>query len=213
MQSRVIAGRRIRPRRWRSCWRPRTPARGSSPPAGGNRAAPDHPRDEQGDGDPDDAGPHWRTLPRNRARSLGKSRAGRMPAMKKTKAYSRARTRSRPADWLSRSAGNPDEMPRERSAASGGMRVTCSCMPGSWNSRQTVTVSTRAAQSPTHALLPSMQPAERSTARSSGRLRADLRRDTAGCGEHLQRRQDRVAGFGESLARLRSLGRFPAHER
>ena len=30
--------------------------------------------------------------------------------MKKTNAYSRARTRRRPADWLSRSVGNPDEI-------------------------------------------------------------------------------------------------------
>src|SRR5207247_320567 len=51
-------------------------------------------------------------------------------AMKKTNAYSRARTRRRPAAWLSRSTGNPDEIARAvGSRASGCTRVTCSFMP------------------------------------------------------------------------------------
>src|SRR5213083_2229391 len=70
-------------------------------------------------------------FPADRARSAGNSSVGKIPAMKKTNAYSRARTRRRPADWLSRSTGNPDEIARAvGSRASGCMRVTCSFMPG-----------------------------------------------------------------------------------
>src|SRR5437773_545569 len=80
---------------------------------------------------PSTLGPHCTKLPRNRARSAGNSSVGKIPAMKKTNAYSRARTRRRPADWLSRSTGNPDEIARAvGSRASGCMRVTCSFMPG-----------------------------------------------------------------------------------
>src|ERR1041385_4050187 len=75
-------------------------------------------------------GPHCTKLPRNRARSAANSSAGKTPAMKKTKAYSRARMRRRPADWLSRSTGKPDEIPRAvRSRASGWIRVTFSWIP------------------------------------------------------------------------------------
>src|SRR5213596_1225898 len=80
---------------------------------------------------PSTLGPHCAKLPRNRARSAGNSSAGKIPAMKKTNAYSRARTRRRPAAWLSRSTGNPDEIARAvGSRASGCTRVTCSFMPG-----------------------------------------------------------------------------------
>src|SRR6059058_4749249 len=80
---------------------------------------------------PSTLGPHCTKLPRNRARSAGNSSAGKIPAMKKTNAYSRARTRRRPAAWLSRSTGNPDEIARAvGSRASGCTRVTCSFMPG-----------------------------------------------------------------------------------
>jgi hypothetical protein len=66
---------------------------------------------------------------RNSARSAGTSSIGKMPAMKKTNAYSRARMRRRSADWPSRSAGSDDEIPRASAGrASGRSRVTCSCM-------------------------------------------------------------------------------------
>ena len=56
--------------------------------------------------------------------------------MKKTNAYSRARTRRRPADWLSRSTGNPDDIPRAAESCSPGcISVTCSCMPRSCGGR------------------------------------------------------------------------------
>src|SRR2546422_10773581 len=49
--------------------------------------------------------------------------------MKKTNAYSSARTRRRPADWWSRSIGTPDEIARAVVSRAGGcMRVTCSFM-------------------------------------------------------------------------------------
>src|SRR5439155_8374651 len=96
----------------------------------GKARAPDHLATSSATTIPITLGPHCTKLPRNRARSVGNSSAGKIPAMKKTNAYSKARTRRRPADWLSRSTGNPDEIPRALGArASGRIRVTCSFMP------------------------------------------------------------------------------------
>ena len=50
-------------------------------------------------------GPQCAKLVTNWTRWAGSSSIGKMPAMKYTKAYSRARTHSRLADWASRSLG------------------------------------------------------------------------------------------------------------